>query len=116
VLGRSPTRVYRPGDAHSNQEWIWRRDDYEALFQQAPEGAVRLESTPFYLYMPGARRRITEELPDARHDWQLVSRPVETLNRVADFLGVDHDQVTTIPPGNARPSLNRVCAPRYWDA
>ena len=29
-------------------------------------GALRLESTPFYLYLPAARRRIAEELPDAR--------------------------------------------------
>src|SRR5215211_1015158 len=63
----APPRSYRgPGDAHSNQEWIWRQADYEALFRGAPESALRLESTPFYLYMPGARRRIAEELPDAK--------------------------------------------------
>jgi hypothetical protein len=63
----APPPTYRgPGDAHSNQEWIWRRDEYQALFQEAPEDAVRLESTPFYLYTPGARRRIAEELPDAK--------------------------------------------------
>ena len=174
-----PPAYTGPGDPHSNQEWIWRRDDYELLFQQAPEGAVRLESTPFYLYMPGARRRIAEELAEARliiivrdpidraysnwmhlwvdglepisdfveawhaedrrvaagwapfwhyrrlgrygeqladlfrlverervfvlRYWQLVSQPTETLNRVAEFLGIDQDQVTTIPPDNARP-------------
>jgi hypothetical protein len=44
----APPPAYRgPGDAHSNQEWIWRRADYTALFAGAPEGAVRLESTPF---------------------------------------------------------------------
>jgi hypothetical protein len=63
----APPPAYRgPGDAHSNQEWIWRRADYEALFRGAPEDAVRLESTPFYLYMRGARRRIAEELPEAK--------------------------------------------------
>ncbi len=176
----APPPAYRgPGDAHSNQEWIWRRAHYEALFRDAPEDAVRLESTPFYLYMRGARRRIAEELPEAKliiivrdpidraysnwmhlwvdglepisdfvaawhaedsrvaagwapfwhyrrlgrygeqltdllsrverdrvfvlRYWQLVSQPNRTLNRVARFLGIDQDQVTTIPPDNARP-------------
>jgi hypothetical protein len=35
--------------------------------------------------------------------WQLVSHPEETLNRVARLLGIAEDQVTTIPPDNARP-------------
>jgi hypothetical protein len=63
----APPPAYRgPGDAHSNQEWIWRRADYEALFHGAPQDAVRLESTRFYLYLRGARRRIAEELPEAK--------------------------------------------------
>jgi Sulfotransferase family len=176
----APPPAYRgPGDAHSNQEWIWRREDYQELFQDAPEDALRLESTPFYLYLPGARRRIAEELPDAKlivivrdpidraysnwmhlwvdglepHSdfvaawhaedsrvaagwapfwhyrrlgrygeqladlvgrvarerllvlryWQLVSHPDVTLNRVARFLGIAEDQVTSIPADNARP-------------
>ena len=49
-------RVAGPGDAHSAQEWIWQRDRYEALFDGAPAGTLRGESTPFYLYDPrGAR-------------------------------------------------------------
>jgi hypothetical protein len=40
-----PPAYVGPGDAHSNKEWIWRRGDYEALFQGAPEDAVRLEHT-----------------------------------------------------------------------
>jgi hypothetical protein len=176
----APPPGYRgPGDAHSNLEWIWRRADYEALFRDAAEDAVRLESTPFYLSTPGARHRIAEELPAAKliiivrdpidraysnwmHLWvdglepisdfveawhaedrriaagwapfwhyrrlgrygeqladllrlvsgrgfsfsaigQLVSRPDETLNHVPRFLGIAEDQVTTIPPDNARP-------------
>jgi hypothetical protein len=45
---------------------MWRRAEYEALFREAPKDALRVESTPFYLYMPGARRRIAEELPEAK--------------------------------------------------
>jgi hypothetical protein len=174
-----PPSYSGPGDAHSSREWIWRRAEYEALFREAPEGALRLESTPFYLYLPGSRRRIAEELPNAKlivivrdpidraysnwmhlwvdglepipdfvdawhaedsrvaagwapfwhyrrlgaygeqladlfelverdrvfvlRYWQLVSHPQETLNRVAGFLGIAQDHVTTIPPDNARP-------------
>ena len=174
-----PPAYSGPGDAHSNQEWVWRREDYQALFQKAPEDAVRLESTPFYLYARGARQRIAEELAESKlivivrdpidraysnwmhlwvdglepisdfveawraedrrvaagwapfwhyrrlgrygeqladllgrverervfvlRYWQLVSQPKETLNRVASFLGIAADQVSMIPPDNARP-------------
>ena len=174
-----PPAYCGPGDAHSNQEWVWWREDYRALFQKAPEDAVRLESTPFYLYARGARHRIAEELTEAKlivivrdpidraysnwmhlwvdglepisdfveawraedsrvvagwapfwhykrlgrygeqladllgrverervfvlRYWQLVSQPKETLNRVARFLGIAEDQVSMIPPDNARP-------------
>lgn len=63
----APPPAYRgPGDAHSQQEWVWRPRDYEALFERAGADAVRLESTPFYLYLPQARRRLADELPEAR--------------------------------------------------
>lgn len=52
-----------PGDAHSNQEWIWRRSDYEELFAAAGPGTLRGESTPFYLWSRGAHRRIAEAAP-----------------------------------------------------
>ena len=61
-----PPAYAGPGDAHSQQEWIWRREDYAALFADAPPDALRLESTPFYLYLASARRRIAEELPEAQ--------------------------------------------------
>ncbi len=61
-----PPAYAGPGDAHSQQEWVWRRRDYAALFADAPEEALRLESTPFYMYLPNARRRIADELPEAR--------------------------------------------------
>ena len=179
LCGDAPPPAYRgPGDAHSQQEWVWRRRDYEALFADAPPDSVRLESTPFYLYSPDARRRIAEDLPavklvvvvrdpvdraysnwmhlwadglepeadfvrawraeDARVDagwapfWhyrrmgrygeqladlftrvdrdrvlvlryrQLVDQPVDTLNRVARFLGIGEDLVGTVPPDNSR--------------
>ena len=61
-----PPAYAGPGDAHSQREWVWRQEDYAALFADAPPNALRLESTPFYLYLAGARRRIAEELPEAR--------------------------------------------------
>src|SRR3954469_17555042 len=63
----APPPAWRgPGDAHSQQEWIWRRDEYERLFRPARDGQVRGESTPFYLWSRGAHRRIAEALPDVR--------------------------------------------------
>ena len=47
-----PPRYGGPGDAHSYREWVWRREDYERLFDAAPAGALRGESTPFYLAGP----------------------------------------------------------------
>src|ERR1700760_3208465 len=45
-----PSGQRGPGDAHSAQEWIWRREDYARLFARAPAGTLRFESTPFYLW------------------------------------------------------------------
>ena len=37
----APPPAYRgPGDAHSQQEWVWRREDYAALFDRGAR-AVR---------------------------------------------------------------------------
>ena len=67
MCGDSPPPAYKgPGDAHSNQEWIWQRDRYLALFDAAPDGLLRGESTPFYLYNRDARRRIAADNPDAK--------------------------------------------------
>jgi hypothetical protein len=180
LCGDAPPPAYRgPGDAHSQQEWVWRRSDYQRLFAPAAADAVRIESTPFYLYSPDARRRIAEDLPDAKlivvvrdpidraysnwmHLWvdglepcgdfveacrreeariaagwapfwhyrrmgrygeqladlfqrfprdqvlvlryrELVSQPTDTLNRVSEFLGIEQDQISTVPPDNSRP-------------
>ncbi|MGO8871245.1 MAG: sulfotransferase family protein [Acidimicrobiales bacterium] len=53
-----------PGDAHSSREWIWQRDQYEHLFDAAPPGTLRDESTSFYL--ADAHRRIHDAVPGAR--------------------------------------------------
>src|SRR3954452_19545554 len=55
-----PPAYCGPGDAHSQQEWIWRRSDYPPLSPPPPKGRVRLESPPFSLYARHARRRIAE--------------------------------------------------------
>ncbi|MET8145832.1 sulfotransferase [Sphaerisporangium sp. NPDC005288] len=55
-----------PGDAQTFKEHVWRRTDYEALFDPAPPGALKGESTPFYLYDRQAQRRIHALLPEAR--------------------------------------------------
>jgi hypothetical protein len=55
-----------PGDAITYREHVWRRDQYEALFEAAPRGALRGEATPLYLYDQAAMRRIRALIPDAR--------------------------------------------------
>jgi sulfotransferase family protein len=66
--GRPPPRRGQrgPGDAHSAREWIWRREDYLRLFDGAPPGTVRGESTPFYLYDRAAQRRLAADVPGVR--------------------------------------------------
>lgn len=55
-----------PGDAKSFRERIWRREEYEALFADAPAGALRGESSPFYLYDAAAHHRIRDAVPHAK--------------------------------------------------
>ncbi len=64
--GAPPPAWRGPGDRHSQQEWVWRAEDYFSLFAQAARHQVRGESTPFYLWSRGAHRRIAEDLPDVR--------------------------------------------------
>ena len=67
LCGDSPPPAYKgPGDAHSNQEWIWQRERYLDLFEEALPGTLRGESTPFYLSNRDARRRIAVDRPDAK--------------------------------------------------
>lgn len=66
--GRPPSRIHHrgPGDAHSSQEWIWRREQYLQLFADAPADALAGESTPFYLWDRAAQRRIAAEIPNVK--------------------------------------------------
>jgi hypothetical protein len=61
-----PPQQGGPGDAHSYREWIWQPDQSERLFDGAATGALRGESTPFYLSDFGAHRRIHDAVPRAR--------------------------------------------------
>ena len=55
-----------PGDVQTYREHVWRRADYEALFDPAPAGSLRGESTPLYLHDPAAHQRIHALLPQAK--------------------------------------------------
>lgn len=63
--GPPPTRG-GPGDVLTYREHVWRREDYEALFEAAPEGALRGEATPLYLYDPEALGRIRALIPGVK--------------------------------------------------
>jgi hypothetical protein len=63
--GPPPTKG-GPGDALTYREHIWRRADYEALFDPAPAGTLRGESTPLYLYDRAAMDRIRATIPDVK--------------------------------------------------
>jgi hypothetical protein len=63
--GPPPTRG-GPGDAQTYREHVWRRADYEALFDAAPAGTLRGESTPLYMYDPEAMSRIQAAIPGAK--------------------------------------------------
>ena len=64
--GPPPARGGGPGDVQTYREHIWRRPEYEALFDEAPPGTLRGESTPFYLYRQDAQERIRALIPDAK--------------------------------------------------
>lgn len=105
-----PPHWVGPGDAHSQQEWIWRRRDYEALFVPAAEGQVRGESTPFYLWSYPAHRRIAEHLPEVRLV-AVIRDPIDRaysnwmhlwsdgLEKVPDFEPAFHLQAERIEAG-----------------
>jgi hypothetical protein len=55
-----------PGDVQTYQEHVWRRADYERLFDPAPPGTRLGEATPFYLHDLQSHARIKALIPDAR--------------------------------------------------
>jgi hypothetical protein len=55
-----------PGDALTYREHVWRRPDYERLFDGVPAGARCGESTPLYLYDRSALGRIRASIPQAK--------------------------------------------------
>jgi hypothetical protein len=57
---RTNTIHYYDMKYHKGREW------YEAFFEQARRGQVRLDSTMTYIRSPWAPRRIAEEHPDAK--------------------------------------------------
>ena len=105
LCGDAPPPAYcGPGDAHSQQEWIWRRADYAALFAAAPADAVRLESTPFYLYLAG--RPAADRRGPARRAswWSIVRDPVDRAYSNWMHLwvdGLEPDRPTSSTRGSA---------------
>jgi Sulfotransferase family len=90
-----------PGDAKTYAEHVWRRADYQALFDPAPPGTLRGESTPFYLYSQAAQGRIKAQIRHARmivvlrdpierahsnwtHLWSAGLDPVDDFVRACD--------------------------------
>ncbi len=55
-----------PGDAKTYSEYVWRREDYEKLWDQAKPGQLLGESTTLYLGDPRAHLRIHSLVPDAK--------------------------------------------------
>jgi hypothetical protein len=55
-----------PDDAVHLARYVWRREDYEALFDDAPASSRCGESTPFYLGDPAALERLHKATPGVR--------------------------------------------------
>jgi hypothetical protein len=64
--GAPPAGPGGPGDAATFRRYVWTRQDYEALFDPAPAGTLKGESTTLYLRDPQAHRRIAAAVPHAR--------------------------------------------------
>jgi Sulfotransferase family len=109
--GRQPPEHEQrgPGDAHSAQEWVWRRDYYEGLFDVAPPGTLKGESTPFYLWDVKAHVRMREVIPDVKmiavlrdpveraySNWtHLWSDGLETESDFMTALGLEEERVAS---------------------
>ncbi|MDQ1630576.1 MAG: hypothetical protein QOC80_548 [Frankiaceae bacterium] len=55
-----------PGDAETYREYVWQREQYEALWFHAEPGQLRGESTTLYLADHAAHRRIRAQVPHAK--------------------------------------------------
>jgi Sulfotransferase family len=66
AAGAPPPPANGPGDAATYRRNVWLRRDYEALFDEAPAGTLRGESTTLYLRNAEACRRIRDQVPLAR--------------------------------------------------
>jgi hypothetical protein len=55
-----------PDDAIHLARYVWRREDYEALFDAAPASSQCGESTPYYLCDQAALQRLHNTTPGAR--------------------------------------------------
>ncbi len=64
--GGPPRGPGGPGDAQTFRDYVWRREDYEALFDARPPGTLAGESTTLYLRDPAAHERIAATVPAAR--------------------------------------------------
>jgi hypothetical protein len=64
--GRQPHARGGPGDAQTIRKQIWRRADYEGLFEPAPASSRLGESTTLYLQDPDAHHRIKAAIPEVR--------------------------------------------------
>jgi hypothetical protein len=65
VVGPPPPRG-GPGDTKTYSEYVWRPEDYEALWSHALPGQLCGESTTLYLADPEAARRIHKVVPHAK--------------------------------------------------
>jgi hypothetical protein len=61
-----PPELDDPGKVGTAQEYVWRPEDYTALFAAAPDGVPRGESSSLYLWSRAAHLRIAEQIPAAK--------------------------------------------------
>lgn len=67
ALGERPPEFNGPGDASGiNRRSIWRRQEYEALFQGAAPGQIAGEASVIYLGSPTAAAAIGSKVPEAQ--------------------------------------------------
>lgn len=67
ALYGTPPSFTGPGDdTLVNRTSLHRREDYEAMFADAPPGVPRGEASPRYMFHPSVPARIHADVPDAR--------------------------------------------------